>query len=589
MIGHSQGEIAAAHISGALSLDDAARVIALRAKAMRKIAGKGGMLSLSLTPAAAKELLEPYGERLSLAAINGPASLVLSGETKALDELLAACEKDGTRAQRIAVDYAAHSAQIEALEEELLEAFAPISPQSSEIPLHSTLTGEPIDTAEMDAAYWYRNLRQTVLFEPALRALLSQGQRAFIEIGPHPVLGFGAIETIEDALPDPTQASVIGTLRRKEDGPERFALSLAEAHVAGAKLDWDAFFKGSAPKAVPLPTYPFQRQRYWLNASVGAGDIGAAGQLDADHPLLSAAVEVAGGDGEELLLTGRISLTSHPWLADHAVAGAVLLPGTAFLELALRAAEQVGAKTVSELTLQAPLILAEQGAVQLQVSVSAPNEQGQRELSIHSRPEGQEEELGQSSEWTENASGLLSAEASASPEPLDQWPPEGAEPIALDDFYAHLEDLGLEYGPAFQGLSAAWKQGEEIYAEASLPEDQAGAARRFGLHPALLDAALHAIALTGTSQELSLPFAWSDVCLLADGPSELRVALSPSKEGVSLNLSDSQGSPVAAVGSLVPARGRSLPAEGRPKGPGALGDRLARGLSAGRRRTSRAL
>ena len=352
----------------------------------------------------------------------------------------------------------------------------------------------------------------------------------------------------QQCLGEGTKATFVPTLREARGEAQSLGGAIATAQVSGVAIDWDAFFKGTAAKAVPLPTYPFQRQRYWLNASAGAGDIGAAGVSDADHPLLGAVIEDP--QDESLTLTGRISLTSHPWLADHAVAGAILLPGTAFLELALRAAEQVGAKAVSELTLQSPLILAEQGAVQLQVAVGAPNEQGARELSIHSRPESQEEELGEATQWTENASGLLSAEDALISEPLDQWPPEGAEPLALDDFYAHLEDLSLEYGPAFQGLTAAWKQGEEIYAEASLPEDQAREAARFGLHPALLDAALHAIALTGTSQELSLPFAWSDVCLLANGPSELRVALSPSKEGVSLELSDSQGNPVATVGSL---------------------------------------
>jgi NADPH:quinone reductase-like Zn-dependent oxidoreductase len=220
------------------------------------------------------------------------------------------------------------------------------------------------------------------------------------------------------------------------------------------------------------------------------------------------------------------------------------------LELALRAAEQVGAETVTELTLQGPLILPAQGAIQLQVSVGTPNEQGQRELSIHSRPESQDEELGESSQWTENASGLLSPEATLTAEPITQWPPEGAEPIELDDFYEQLSDIGLNYGPLFQGLSAAWKQGDEIYAEVSLPEEQTREAKRFGLHPALLDSALHAIALSANAQELSLPFAWSDVCLSAAGPSELRVALRPAKEGVSLNLSDSQGNPVAAIGSL---------------------------------------
>ncbi|HEY1246849.1 MAG TPA: type I polyketide synthase, partial [Hyphomicrobiaceae bacterium] len=263
VVGHSQGEIAAAHIAGGLSLDDAARIVALRAQAMAKLAGKGAMASVSLPEAELAPLLEPYSEKVSLAALNGPASLILSGETEPLDELIAGCEAKGIRAQRIAVDYAAHSAQIEGLKEELLEAFAPISPQSSQVPMRSTLTGEPIDTAELGPSYWYRNLREPVRLEPVIRALLAKGHRTLIELGPHPVLGFAVQETIEEALESSEAANVIGSLRR-EEGAERFALSLAQAQAAGAKVEWSAFFDGTGAKAIPLPTYPFQRKRYWL-------------------------------------------------------------------------------------------------------------------------------------------------------------------------------------------------------------------------------------------------------------------------------------------------------------------------------------
>ena len=546
VVGHSQGEIAAAHVAGGLSLDDAALIVALRAKAMAKIAGKGGMLSVSLAPEQLRARIEPYGQRLSLAAINGPASLVVSGEPEALTELLTACEKDGVRAQRIAVDYAAHSAQIEALREELLEAFAPISPRSGEIPMHSTVTGEPIDTAELGPEYWYRNLRETVRLEPVLRSQLGQGRRAFVEIGPHPVLSFAVGETIEEALPDPEQAKVLTTLRREEGGPDRFALSLAEAHAAGAEVQWEAFFAGSGAKRVPLPTYPFQRERYWLSSTATAGDVGAAGLSDAEHPLLGAAVELAVDEGEGLLLTGRISLQTHPWLADHAVAGAVLLPGTAFLELALKAAELSGAKQVEELTLQAPLILPESGAVQIQVSLGGPDEQGRREISIHSRPEAEGEE------WACHASGTLSSAAPESPEPFTAWPPEGAEPLEVEDLYDGLAGLGFEYGPAFQGLSAAWKRGEEVFAEVSLAPEQAQEAGRFGLHPALLDSALHGIGLLGEgSSEIELPFSWRGVCLHGVGATALRVRIAPSDgDGISLGVADSAGTSVASIRGL---------------------------------------
>ena len=375
VIGHSQGEVAAAHIAGALSLDDAARIIALRSKAMTKIAGKGAMASVSLPVGELEELIAPYGERISLAAINGPAAQALSGEPEAIEELLTTCEERGIRARRIAVDYAAHSAQIEELREELLEAFAPIEPRSSEVALHSTLTGEPIDTAEMDASYWYRNLRETVLFNPVVEQLLEAGRSHFVEICPHPVLSFGIAEAIEATEAD---AHIVGTLRREEDPAQRFCLSLAEAHVGGVAVEWERFFAGTGAKRVPLPTYPFQRKRYWLSQSSAASDPSALGLADAGHPLLGAVVEDPSGEG--LALTGRLSLGSHPWLADHAVAGTVIFPGAAFVELALHAAERVGAEQVSELTLSAPLALPETAAVQVQVSVGAPDRGGDRRL-----------------------------------------------------------------------------------------------------------------------------------------------------------------------------------------------------------------
>jgi malonyl CoA-acyl carrier protein transacylase/NADP-dependent 3-hydroxy acid dehydrogenase YdfG/acyl carrier protein len=548
VIGHSQGEVAAAHIAGALSLDDAARIIALRSKAMTKIAGRGAMASVSLPTAELKELLAPYGDRISLAAINGPRTQAVSGEPEAIEELIAYCEDKGIRAKRIAVDYAAHSAQIEELKDELLEAFAPIEPHSSRVPLHSTLTGEPIDTAEMDAQYWYRNLRETVLFNPVVEQLLEQGRSHFIEISPHPVLSFGIEEAIESTEAD---AQAIGTLRREEDPPQRFCLSLAEAHASGVAVEWESFFERTGAKRVPLPTYPFQRKRYWLISTKAGGDLTAAGLADAEHPLLAAAIEDP--SGERLTFTGRLSLATHPWLADHAVAGTVLLPGTAFLELAMHAAERAGCQEVRELALQAPLLLPAAGAVQVQVTVAQPEEDGGRRIEIHSRAAATDDEP---QEWVLNAEGALAASAAAPPAPLDAWPPEGAEPLETEFLYDVLAEAGFEYGPAFQGLTRAWNRDGEIFAEVSLAEQQADEAGRFSIHPALFDAALHTILLSamqgGFGEGPMLPFAWGGVTTFGAGPTQLRVALRRSGERrVSLVLADTDGAPLAGVESLV--------------------------------------
>ena len=304
VLGHSQGEIAAAHVAGGLSLEDAARIVARRAQAMAKIAGRGSMLSVSLTEAELAPRLEAYEGRLAIAAVNGPASLIVSGELDALAELLRECERDEIRAQTVAVDYAAHSAQVEALEDELLEAFAPVSPRSGEIPFYSTVTGEALDTARLDARYWYRNLRETVRFEAATRALLDSGQRLLLEIGPHPVLGFPLGETVEEVLDGAGHAGLLYTLRREEGDTRRFMLSLAAAHAQGAELDWEALFAGTGAKRVPLPTYPFQRRRHWLDTREGAASGGrlrpaAPGHGSAEaQPELSAAP--TGGLGDRL-------------------------------------------------------------------------------------------------------------------------------------------------------------------------------------------------------------------------------------------------------------------------------------------------
>ncbi|WP_328786491.1 type I polyketide synthase [Streptomyces sp. NBC_00273] len=281
VIGHSQGEIAAACVAGILSLEDAARVVALRSQAIgRVLAGLGGMVSVPLPAKEVRERIAPWGEeRISVAAVNGPSSVVVSGEVQALEELLASCEADGVRAKRIAVDYASHSAQVELLREELDTLLAPIVPQAAEVPFLSTVTGEWVSGTELDAGYWFRNLRQTVELEQATRTLLEQGFGVFIESSPHPVLTVGMQETVEDAG---REAAILGSLRRNEGGLERFWLSLGEAYVRGVAVDWDAVFAGTGAQRVDLPTYAFQAQRFWPEAApVEAGELTGESVIDA--------------------------------------------------------------------------------------------------------------------------------------------------------------------------------------------------------------------------------------------------------------------------------------------------------------------
>jgi acyl transferase domain-containing protein/acyl carrier protein len=575
--GHSQGEIAAACVAGALSLEDAARIIALRSRALVALAGLGGMVSIAAGVPEAESRIERFSGRLSLASVNGPGSVVVSGELDALEQLLEDCEEQGVKARRIPVDYAAHSAQVERIREELLDGCAGIEPRTARVPFFSAVTGGPLDGKELDADYWYRNLRHTVRFEPSTRALLSEGYKAFIELSPHPVLAVGLHETVESVLAggeqddateprawSPAGVAIVGSLRRGDGGARRFLASLSEAWVHGVEVDWEAVFAGSGAGGTPLPAYAFQRRRYWLEAASGEGsDVSSVGQTPTAHPLLGAAIALAESDA--WLLTGRISLQSHPWFADHVVGDMVLVPGTTFVEIALRAGEEVECDLLQDLVFEAPLVLSEHGARRLQVTLGAPEESGRRALGIFSRPEKATEV--EAAPWTRHARGVLAPASANEPTQLERqaesfaaetWPPPGAEPIAVEDLYDYFAGVGLEYGPSFLSVRAAWRRGEEAFTEVRLPESQLAGARRFGIHPALLDCVLQAGGVLmrtehdATPENGVLPFAWSRVRLYARGLSSLRVRLARLESGgMSVLAADEHGRAVISAESVV--------------------------------------
>ncbi|MEU4245490.1 SDR family NAD(P)-dependent oxidoreductase, partial [Actinoplanes sp. NPDC026619] len=541
VMGHSQGEIAAAYVCGALSLDDAARVVALRSQALSALAGAGGMVSVPLPAAEVRRRLHRWGTRLAVATINGPGSTVVSGTPEALEELLAECVADDIRARRIPVDYASHSPQVENIRETLLEVLAPVRPRESAIAFCSTVTGDFIDTTELTAAYWYSNLRQTVEFERATRTLLRSGYGALIESSPHPVLTVGMQETADD---EEATSAIVPSLRRDDGGRTRMLASLAQLYVRGFPVDFSALTPGPDSGRVDLPTYPFQRQRYWLTPPAPSGGLGAAGLVPARHPLLGAMISVADGDG--LLLTGRLARDTHPWLADHAVLDTVLLPGTAFVEMALHAGDQVGCGRLEELTLEVPLVVPERDGVLVQVVVGTAGESGSRPVSVHSRPAG-------SAEWARNATGVLASAGAPPAERFTTWPPAGAAPVDLAGLYPGLAAQGYLYGPVFQGLSAAWRSGDDVYAELALPADDWDEAGHFGLHPALLDAALHALIglRPAAAGQPRLPFAWSGAELYATGATTLRAWISPrGRDTASITLADPAGELVARIDSV---------------------------------------
>ncbi|GAA3291240.1 hypothetical protein GCM10020295_07580 [Streptomyces cinereospinus] len=546
VIGHSQGEIAAACVAGGLTLEDGARVVALRSRLIaEELAGLGGMMSVALSAEAAADRLRDL-DGLSLAAVNGPGSVVVCGEPDALERLRADLTDAGVRARVIPVDYASHSHYVEGVRDRLLEQLAPVRPRGGEVPFHSTVTGGLLDTAALDAEYWYRNLRQTVRFADTTRALADAGFDVFVETSAHPVLKLGMEETLADAG---VAATVTGTLRRDDGGLDRFLSSLAEAHVHGVAVDWTRTCPGA--RRTDLPTYPFQHTRYWLDAAPGTGgDVTGAGLRAAGHPLLGAVVTTPESDG--VILTGRLSTAAQPWLADHTVLGTAVLPGTGFVELAVRAGDEVGCPVLSELTVEAPSSSPAPAAPRCRSSWAAPTPTGHAPCTCTPATRTPLDHQ----PWTRHATGLLTPGAATAPTAPVQWPPAGATPVDLDGFYPALARAGLSYGPLFQGLRAVWRTGDTVHAEVRLPDPADGAddqGRPYGLHPALLDAALHACALTGAVGEHALlPFAFSGVTLHASGASHLRVRLTALRDGeVALEAADSTGAPVVSLASVV--------------------------------------
>ncbi|MET8977519.1 type I polyketide synthase [Streptomyces sp. NPDC004539] len=534
LIGHSIGELTAAHLAGVLDLTDAAALVTARARLMHQAPAGGAMIAIQATEDDVAATLHDY-VGVTIAAVNGLTSVVISGDPDPAEELAALWTERGTRTRRLNVSHAFHSHHMDPALDEFRATAATLTFHQPQIPIISTLTGTVTDLTTPD--YWTRQLRSTVRLHQALTTLEAENITTTLELGPTP--------TFPTAIP---------LLRKNQPEPQSLYATL---HTTRTPIDWHL------PHTTPtdLPTYPFQRTHYWLTPETRT-DAHGLGLDPADHPFLSTAVELA--DREELVLTSRLSLAAHPWLADHRINGTVLVPATAFVDMAIAAGDRAGTGRLAELTLEAPLALAEGETVRVQVTVAAPDEEGLRAFTVHARTEG--------GPWTRQVSGALSAEPIAAPvEEAGAWPPEGAVAVPLDGVYERLAGLGYEYGPAFQGLRALWRDSGRTYAEVELDAEQREAAGRFGLHPALFDAVLHPLVLAAADAErpelIRLPFAWQGMTLHASGATALRVSVAETgADTVELRLADGTGAPVAEVASLTlrpVAKERIVPVAGR--------------------------
>ncbi len=560
LLGHSIGELAAAHVAGVFSLEDACRLVAARGRLMGALPAGGAMVSIQASEQEVAPTLNGYEDRVSLAAVNGPVSVVISGEEDAVVELQGVWEQRDRKTKRLRVSHAFHSPRMDAMLDEFAEVANTVEFSPPRIPVVSNLTGEPAPDEQICTAdYWVRHVREAVRFMAGVQWLHSQGANNYLELGPDTTLSTTTSMCLETDSEHPVLS--VALLRRERPEVKALLAALAQVWAHGADVDWRTLLEGSGARRVTLPAYAFQRQRFWLLPNSGAGDVTASGLLSANHPLLGAALSPA-TEGADVVFTGRISVGSHPWLADHAVLGTALLPGTAFLELALHTGQHVGTPTVHELVLEAPLLLSGDSAVQLQISITDPDDAGRRSLSVHSCPEPTPGDL-REGDWTLHATGVLSPEdeeIAGVNEQFVEWPPEGAEAVNVDGLYDQLIERGIEYGPAFQGLQAAWRRGQEIFAEVTLAPDQHSEASSFGVHPALLDAALHAAFVAPDTDEggVRLPFSLNGVQLYSPGASSLRVVVSPTAENaIRLSVADDTGQPVATIDSLTT---REIPA-----------------------------
>ncbi|MFH5210974.1 SDR family NAD(P)-dependent oxidoreductase [Antrihabitans sp. NCIMB 15449] len=531
VVGHSIGEIAAAHVAGVLDLADAVRLVTARGALMAALPSGGAMLAVEIAEADIADL--PTG--VSIAGINSRSSVTVSGPVAGIEELEA--RWSGRRTKRLTVSHAFHSELMDPMVAEFAAVAQNLTWNLPRIALVSTVTGRLETELFADPGYWVRQVREPVRFADGISAAQAVGGSRFVEVGPD-----AQLSAVIDA--DADADAVVAVQRRGRSQVQTVVRTVADAHCYGVAVDWARFFAGQGAQRVDLPGYPFQHQRFWLAAPQAESTL--------DHPILDSDVSVAGRG--ERIFGGRLSVDTHPWIADHVLLGVIVVPGTAFVEMVMRAGEQIGCDYVDELTLEVPLTFDAAEVVRIQVTVAAADDVGARSVAVYSRPDAAD---AAEAEWTRHASGTIAPTADAGLETFADltggvWPPVGAEPVGVDEIYAQLSSAGFDYGPTFRDIRAAWRVDDALYVEASLDDDQLGAA--YGLHPGLFDAAVHGgamVSLDGTGSGRML-FSWNGVRRFKTGVTALRVRVGVGGDSAwTIAAVDPFGAPVVAIDKLV--------------------------------------
>lgn len=560
LCGHSIGEIAAAHVTGVFSLEDAAKFVRLRGRLMQDIQSAGAMLAIEAKEAEVMETLAGLDDRISMAAINAPNSIVISGDRKDILSLAEIWKARGARTTRLNVSHAFHSPHIASIVSDLHALASSITLAAPTIPIVSTVTGALLtDEEACSPRYWADQARLPVLYADAIAFLHGQDVLTYFEVGPDAVLAtlaqanINALSHVEER-----DARTLAVIRRGRDQARVLASALADLHVRGLPLDWSQL--GPSRKHIDLPTYAFQRRHYWYKPKLSqSGKLSQQGG-EGVHPFLQPGITLA--DGQGYIFAGRMGPSNELWMLDHAIDGVAINAGATTAELILSAGSTMGLGRLDSLILLENLPLFPESETDIQLRIGALDDDGSAKVDVYFRAPAHQSDPQTdhaSNEWSRHATARLLPSEAASSYWLEfaHWPPHQAEALEHHSLYAKLEEAGVHLGPAFQLITSAWRKGEDVYVEAELPASDGSA---FRIHPALLDAGLQASLLQSLPAEGARQlFSISGLQIYQDNVRSIRACVrlksgngqTETQSEHSVRIADHSGAPVAQIASIV--------------------------------------